>query len=193
MMNSADNQEPAVRVVNCAYTAIPEVQLLSNGRYHVMATNAGGGYSRRRDLAVTPNSRRNWRPPVRQGLRNHRRRFSTGCVARAVRCSPPTRSARNLHPPEYAHSPGSIAGTAPGLNLLPAAHAPDKPTTGKLGPPAPLRLFLHEFPVPLPALNRTASEQFQNIRAILPVGSTSAHQHAVPAVAVSIQCSRITT
>src|SRR5690606_12563490 len=34
-------------------TPSPEVQLLSNGRYHVMVTNAGGGYSRWRDLAVT--------------------------------------------------------------------------------------------------------------------------------------------
>ena len=33
--------------------AAPEVQLLSNGRYHVMVTNAGGGYSRWKDLAVT--------------------------------------------------------------------------------------------------------------------------------------------
>jgi len=32
---------------------IPEVQLLSNGRYHVMITNAGGGYSRWKDIAVT--------------------------------------------------------------------------------------------------------------------------------------------
>jgi cyclic beta-1,2-glucan synthetase len=32
---------------------MPEVQLLSNGRYHVMLTNAGGGYSRWKDLAVT--------------------------------------------------------------------------------------------------------------------------------------------
>jgi cyclic beta-1,2-glucan synthetase len=31
----------------------PEVQLLSNGRYHVMVTNAGGGYSRWKDFAVT--------------------------------------------------------------------------------------------------------------------------------------------
>ena len=31
----------------------PEVQLLSNGRYHVMVTNAGGGYSRWKDIAVT--------------------------------------------------------------------------------------------------------------------------------------------
>ena len=31
----------------------PGSALLSNGRYHVMVTNAGGGYSRWRDLAVT--------------------------------------------------------------------------------------------------------------------------------------------
>lgn len=36
-----------------AETPTPEVQLLSNGRYHVMVTNAGGGYSRWKDLAVT--------------------------------------------------------------------------------------------------------------------------------------------
>ncbi len=36
-----------------ANTPTPEVQLLSNGRYHVMVTNAGGGYSRWRDFAVT--------------------------------------------------------------------------------------------------------------------------------------------
>ena len=34
-------------------TPVPEVQLLSNGRYHVVITNAGGGYSRWKDLAVT--------------------------------------------------------------------------------------------------------------------------------------------
>jgi cellobiose phosphorylase len=31
----------------------PELQLLSNGRYHVMVSSTGGGYSRWRDLAVT--------------------------------------------------------------------------------------------------------------------------------------------
>ena len=36
-----------------ADTPTPEVQLLSNGRLHVMVTNAGGGYCRWRDLAVT--------------------------------------------------------------------------------------------------------------------------------------------
>ena len=36
-----------------ALTPSPEVQLLSNGRYHVMVSNAGGGYSRWKDLAIT--------------------------------------------------------------------------------------------------------------------------------------------
>jgi len=45
--------EMPVRVLRSADTPIPEVQLLSNGRYHVMVTNAGGGYSRCKDLAVT--------------------------------------------------------------------------------------------------------------------------------------------
>ncbi|WP_081669204.1 GH36-type glycosyl hydrolase domain-containing protein [Photobacterium halotolerans] len=34
-------------------TRSPEVQLLSNGRYHVMLTNVGGGYSRCNGVAVT--------------------------------------------------------------------------------------------------------------------------------------------
>ncbi|SFM39410.1 Cellobiose phosphorylase [Nitrosomonas nitrosa] len=45
--------EAPIRTFNNANTPIPEVQLLSNGRYHVMVTNAGGGYSRWKDLAVT--------------------------------------------------------------------------------------------------------------------------------------------
>jgi cyclic beta-1,2-glucan synthetase len=49
----ASNPEMPVRVLSSPNTPIPEVQLLSNGRYHVMVTNAGGGYSRWRDLAVT--------------------------------------------------------------------------------------------------------------------------------------------
>src|SRR5471030_2034989 len=45
--------EMPMRVVRSSDTPFPEVQLLSNGRYHVMVTNAGGGYSRWKDLAVT--------------------------------------------------------------------------------------------------------------------------------------------
>jgi cyclic beta-1,2-glucan synthetase len=46
-------QETPIRVITTPATPNPELQLLSNGRYHVMVTNAGGGYSRWKDLAVT--------------------------------------------------------------------------------------------------------------------------------------------
>jgi len=42
-----------VRIINTPLTRIPEVQLLSNGRYQVMIANSGAGYSRWKDLAVT--------------------------------------------------------------------------------------------------------------------------------------------
>ncbi len=42
-----------IRVIHTPDTPTPEVQLLSNGRYHVMLTNAGSGYSRWKELAVT--------------------------------------------------------------------------------------------------------------------------------------------
>ena len=42
-----------MRIFDSPFTSAPEAQLLSNGRYHVAVTNAGGGYSRWNDLAVT--------------------------------------------------------------------------------------------------------------------------------------------
>ena len=48
-----------VRIIHTPNTPIPEVQLLSNGRYHVMVTNAGAGYSRWKGIAVT-----RWREDV---------------------------------------------------------------------------------------------------------------------------------
>ena len=45
--------EALMRVLNTPQTAIPEVHLLSNGNYHVMINNAGAGYSRWKDLALT--------------------------------------------------------------------------------------------------------------------------------------------
>ena len=45
--------ETPLRLYTDALTPAPEVQLLSNGSYHVMVTQAGGGYSRYKDLAVT--------------------------------------------------------------------------------------------------------------------------------------------
>ena len=50
---TADDLQTPVRVITSPGTPIPEVQLLSNSHYHVMVTNAGGGYSRWKDLAVT--------------------------------------------------------------------------------------------------------------------------------------------
>jgi cyclic beta-1,2-glucan synthetase len=56
--------ETPVRMFRNPNTPIPEVQLLSNGRYHVMITNAGGGYSRWKNMAVTrwreDSTRDNW-------------------------------------------------------------------------------------------------------------------------------------
>ena len=58
------NQKVPARIFNTPNTPVPKVQLLSNGRYHVMITNAGGGYSRWKDLAVTrwceDSTRDNW-------------------------------------------------------------------------------------------------------------------------------------
>jgi cyclic beta-1,2-glucan synthetase len=45
--------EGTMRVFTDPGGAAPEVHLLSNGRYHVVVTSAGGGYSRWRDIALT--------------------------------------------------------------------------------------------------------------------------------------------
>lgn len=45
--------ETRLRVITDPDRQRPAVQLLSNGRYHVMVSSAGGGYSRCRELAVT--------------------------------------------------------------------------------------------------------------------------------------------
>jgi len=45
--------DTSMRVIGTPHTPIPEVELLSNGRYHVMVTNSGGGYSRWKNIAVT--------------------------------------------------------------------------------------------------------------------------------------------
>lgn len=48
-----DEDAILLRSFNTPDTPSPEIHLLSNGRYHVMVTNAGGGYSRWNNLAVT--------------------------------------------------------------------------------------------------------------------------------------------
>ncbi|HEY1602919.1 MAG TPA: glucoamylase family protein, partial [Pirellulales bacterium] len=52
-------REVLMRVLSSPSTPTPEVHLLSNGQYHVMITNAGSGYSRWKDIAVT-----RWREDV---------------------------------------------------------------------------------------------------------------------------------
>jgi cyclic beta-1,2-glucan synthetase len=54
-----DLELPAVRRVRSAHDATPQVHLLSNGRYAVMLTGAGSGYSRWGDSAIT-----RWREDV---------------------------------------------------------------------------------------------------------------------------------
>jgi len=49
----SSSPEIPIRVIDNPDTPTPEVQLLSNGRYHVMLTQAGGGYSRWDTLALT--------------------------------------------------------------------------------------------------------------------------------------------
>jgi cyclic beta-1,2-glucan synthetase len=57
--DSSTGTEGTMRVFTDPSSFVPEVHLLSNGRYHVMVSSAGGGYSRWRDLAIT-----RWREDV---------------------------------------------------------------------------------------------------------------------------------
>ncbi|MBC7405166.1 MAG: cyclic beta 1-2 glucan synthetase [Cytophaga sp.] len=61
---TANDQEMQLRVMQRPDSRTPEVQLLSNGRYHVMMTSAGGSYSRWNDMAITrwreDSTRDNW-------------------------------------------------------------------------------------------------------------------------------------
>ena len=49
----ASERESVMRVFTNPTSRTPDVHLLSNGRYHVVISSAGGGYSRWHDLAVT--------------------------------------------------------------------------------------------------------------------------------------------
>ena len=73
IQTGAGSPQMPIRVLDRPDTPVPEVQLLSNGRYHVMVTHVGGGYSRWQDLAVT-----RWRE---DGTRDH---WGTFCYLRDV-------------------------------------------------------------------------------------------------------------
>ncbi|EJN01743.1 glucoamylase family protein [Herbaspirillum sp. YR522] len=68
-----DAQNLPIRIIDRPDPVVPEVQLLSNGRYHVMVTSAGSGYSRWGELALT-----RWRE---DGTRDH---WGTFCYVRQV-------------------------------------------------------------------------------------------------------------
>ncbi len=53
MREDASKAEATYRVFTDPNASAPEVHLLSNGRYHVMVTNAGGGYSTWQETALT--------------------------------------------------------------------------------------------------------------------------------------------
>ena len=53
LRSTPDAPEAPVRVFTTPHTPVPAVQLLSNGRFHVMVTSAGGGFTRWNDIAVT--------------------------------------------------------------------------------------------------------------------------------------------
>ena len=49
----SDVTETRLRVFSTPASLLPALQMLSNGRYHLMLTSAGGGFSKRGDVAVT--------------------------------------------------------------------------------------------------------------------------------------------
>ncbi len=74
LLRARPSMPSPARVITNVDTPQPEVQLLSNGRYHVMVTHAGGGYSRWFDLAIT-----RWQEDA---TRDH---WGTFCYIRDVR------------------------------------------------------------------------------------------------------------
>jgi hypothetical protein len=70
---ASDALQAPVRIFTNPGTPVPELQLLSNGRYHVMVTSAGGGYSRWKSIAVT-----RWREDTT------RDNWGTFCYVRAI-------------------------------------------------------------------------------------------------------------
>ncbi|MDD5259858.1 MAG: glucoamylase family protein [bacterium] len=53
LLRKVEEREALLRVFATPDTPMPETHLLSNGRYSVMVTNSGGGYSRWKNMAVT--------------------------------------------------------------------------------------------------------------------------------------------
>ncbi|MDD5132535.1 MAG: glucoamylase family protein [bacterium] len=53
LLRKVEEREALLRIFTNPDTPMPETHLLSNGKYSVMVTNSGGGYSRWKNIAVT--------------------------------------------------------------------------------------------------------------------------------------------
>ena len=53
LLKKIEEREALLRVFNTPDTPVPEIHLLSNGKYSVMVTNSGAGYSRWKNIAIT--------------------------------------------------------------------------------------------------------------------------------------------
>ena len=133
--------ETPLRLFTTPDTPAPEVHLLSNGRYHVMVTNAGGGYSRWKDLAVT-----RWREdatsrPLGQLLLPARRRRPARCWSSTYQ--PTACEARRATRPSSPRAAPSSAAATSGIETphrdrrlarrrhRAAPHAPDQPSAAR--------------------------------------------------------------
>ena len=131
-----------IRVLDTPDTPNPEVQLLSNGRYHVMVTNAGGGYSKWNDLAVTRWREDGTRDPwgtfcylrdvdsgatwttAHQPSLAERRRLRGDLLGRASGIPSPRRSFR--HPHRNRRLAGGRHRAPPGAHHQPFPRSPDR-------------------------------------------------------------------
>jgi cyclic beta-1,2-glucan synthetase len=81
---------PAVRRIRSPHDATPQAHLLSNGRYTVMLTAAGSGYSRWGDIAIT-----RWREDA---TRDDCAATYSCATCKAARCGPRATSPRASSP-----------------------------------------------------------------------------------------------
>jgi cyclic beta-1,2-glucan synthetase len=112
LMTIGDAREfvpPVVRRFTTPHAALPRTNILSNGRYAVMVTAAGSGYSRWRDIAVT-----RWKEDVTLDLGGTYvyLRDVQSCQGCAAGCQPIGREADKLRGGVLGGSGGSSGSTA---------------------------------------------------------------------------------
>ena len=105
-----ETPEMPMRLFDTPNTRIPGVQLLSNGRYNVMVTNSGSGYSRWKDLAVT-----RWR----EDSTSDQWGTSATCATRPTATSgpPPSSLPSSAPKPTRLPSPSSASSSAATIRI----------------------------------------------------------------------------